>query len=275
MTDKPQRRWSLEVVPAHAHRVSLVRGLVEEVFVTMIPGSEIKTVLGAIETMAGQGFIPVPHIAAREFGSETELNGFFEGMRSLGVRKALLLAGGAGRPAGPFLETLDVLRSKAFERAGLRVVGLAGHPEGNPEDPNSRLSLEKKLQFLHEAGLGVEIVTQWSFSPENVSGYIADLRATGVTETVAVGVAGPSSLQTLLKYAKTCGVTAAKEVLRKQGFSLGRLLMANKPEAFVAAVKGTNRFHLYPFGGLEKCARWLKAEEAATGPDPTGSGCGF
>ena len=266
MTDKSPHRWSLEVVPAHAHGVSIVRGLVEEVFVTMIPGLEIKTVLGAIETIAGQGFTPVPHIAAREFGSEAELNGFFEGIHSLGIRKALLLAGGSGRRPGPFLETLDLLRSEAFARADLRVVALAGHPEGNPEDPNSRLSLAKKLQFLHEAGLGVEIVTQWSFSPENVSAYIADLRATGITETVAVGVAGPASLQTLLKYAKTCGVTAAKEVLRKQGFSFGRLLMSNKPEAFVAAVQGTSRFHLYPFGGLEKCALWLEAQKvAATG----------
>jgi len=264
MADKSQRRWSLEVVPAHAHRVSVVRGLVEEVFVTMIPGSEIKATLGAIETIAGQGFTPVPHIAAREFRSEAELDGFFEGIRDLGIRKALLVGGGAGRLAGPFSETLEVLRSKAFERADLRVVGLAGHPEGNPEDPNSRLSLEKKLQFLHDAGLGVEIVTQWSFSPENVSDYIADLRATGVIDPVAVGVAGPASLRTLLKYAKTCGVTAAKEVLRKQGFSLGRLLMSNNPEAFVAAVQGTNRFQLYPFGGLEKCAQWLEAQKAAT-----------
>ena len=261
--DKPQHRWSLEVVPAHADRVSVVRGLVEEVFVTMIPGSGTKTALGAIETIAGQGFTPVPHVAAREFGSEGELDGFFDGIRSLGIRKALLLAGGASRPAGPYSETLEVLQSKAFERAGLRVVGLAGHPEGNPEDPNARQNLAKKLQFLRGAGLGVEIVTQWSFSPENVSGYIADLRATGVTETVAVGVAGPASLKTLLKYAKTCGVTAATEVLRKQGFSLGRLLVSNKPEAFVAAVRGTSRFHLYPFGGLEKCALWLGAEKAA------------
>jgi methylenetetrahydrofolate reductase (NADPH) len=159
---------------------------------------------------------------------------------------------------------MDIFQTKAFARAELRVVGLAGHPEGNPADSNSRQNLTRKLEFLHAAGLGGEIVTQWSFSPEHVSDYIAELRATGVTETVAVGVAGPASLGTLLKYAKTCGVTAAKEVLRKQGFSFGRLLVSNKPEAFVAAVKGSNRFHLYPFGGLEKCAQWLAAQKTAT-----------
>lgn len=265
MHSESKHRWTLEVVPAHAHRVSVVQGLVEEVFVTMIPGSEIRSTLGAIKTIGEQGFVPVPHIAAREFPGEAELNRFFDGLRDLGVRKALILAGGVGRPAGPFSETMDILRSKAFERTGLNVVGLAGHPEGNPEDPDPRASLDRKLQFLREAGLGVEIVTQWSFSPEHVSGYIEDLRAGGIRETVAVGVAGPASLKTLLKYAKTCGVTAAKEVLRKQGFSFGRLLVSNKPERFVTAVKGTDRFHLYPFGGLEKCAQWLAAQKAGAG----------
>ena len=57
-------------------------------------------------------------------------------------------------------------------------------------------------------------------------------------------------------------MSAATEVLKKQGFNLGRLLVSNKPEAFVAAVRGTSRFHLYPFGGLEKCARWLEEQKA-------------
>lgn len=265
MKDNSSQRWSLEVVPAHAERVSVFRGLVEEIFVTMIPGAEIKAALGALEIIASEGFTPVPHIAAREFKNETELNEFFDEIRRLGIRKALLLAGGASQPAGPYVETMNILQSKGFERAGLRVVGVAGHPEGNPEDPNSRYSLEKKRQFLQAAGIEMEIVTQWSFSPGNVSDYIADLRATGVTETVAVGVAGPASLKTLLKYAKTCGVTAAKEVLRKQGFSFGRLLVSNKPEAFVANVEGTKRFHLYPFGGLEKCAQWLEGQKITVG----------
>lgn len=82
-------------------------------------------------------------------------------------------------------------------------------------------------------------------------------------EPLAVGVTGPASLKTLLKCAQTCGVTAAKEVLRKQGFNLGRLHVSSKPEAFVSAIKGTDRFHINPFGGLEKCARWLEAQRVS------------
>lgn len=101
MPNRSPYRWSLEVVPTHAPRATLVRGLVEEIFVTMIPGSEIKTSLAAIASLTDQGFIPVPHIAARAFKSEAELDGFLREIEQLGVRKALLLAGGASRSAGP------------------------------------------------------------------------------------------------------------------------------------------------------------------------------
>jgi methylenetetrahydrofolate reductase (NADPH) len=267
-TASSPHRWSLEVIPAHADQVSVFRGLVDEIFVTMIPGSEPGAVLAAVETIAGLGFTAVPHLAAREFKSAAQLAEFFDGIRRIGIRKALLLAGGTSHPPGPFAHTLDLLRSDGFARAGLQEVAVAGHPEGNPSDPDSRRSLEQKLEFLHAAKLKVEIVTQWSFSPENVSEYIASLRAAGISETVAVGVAGPAALKTLLKFAQICGVSAATDVLAKQGFSFARLLMSNKPEAFVAGVKGTNRFHLYPFGGLEKCARWLEDQKVAT----TGAG---
>ena len=259
MPNRSPYRWSLEVVPTHAHRATLVRGLVEEIFVTMIPGSEIKTSLAAIASLTDQGFIPVPHIAARAFKSEVELDGFLREIEQLGVRKALLLAGGASRSAGPFAQTLDLLQSKAFARTSLSVIGLAGHPEGNPDDPHSRQSLEKKVEFLRTAKLGLEIVTQWSFSPQPVSAFLMALRTSGLTETVAVGVAGPASLKTLLKYAQTCGVTASMDFMAKHGFSLSRLLMPNKPELFVHAVEGTDRFHLYPFGGLEQSAAWLES----------------
>ena len=88
---------------------------------------------------------------------------------------------------------------------------------------------------------------------------------------VRVGLAGPASLKTLLKYAKICGVTAATEVLKKQGFSLGRLLVANDPAKFVTKAGGTQTFHLYPFGGLEKCADWLRSR---THPDGTNARTG-
>lgn len=255
--------WTLEVVPSHAEQAHVFKGLVKEIFVTMIPGTDPADTIKAFKPLQDAGFEPVPHMAVRGFASEADLASFCAGMRDHGIRKALVLAGGQSQPLGPYSESMQVIQSEAFLKSGVEIVALAGHPEGNPEDKNSLDSLLKKWNYLQEKGLGAEIVTQWSFAPDKVSAYIQLLRERGVEAPVRVGVAGPASLKTLLKYAKICGVTAAKEVLRKQGFSFGRLLMSNDPGKFVANVSGTQCFHLYPFGGLEKCARWMQ-EHAGT-----------
>lgn len=261
-----RHEWTLEIVPAHADRVDLFRGLVKEIFVTMIPGTPAEASLEALPRMIAAGFAPVPHIAARNFNKEEELDAFFSRLRHLNVRKALLLAGGHGQVAGPFRHTLDMLSTDSFARAGLKCVAVAGHPEGNPEDPQSWQSLEAKWEFLQNAGIGMEIVTQWSFSPEAVNSYLDRLRERGITAPVRVGIAGPASLKTLLKYAKICGVSASAVVIKKQGFNMGRLLLSNDPAKFVSKVKDHTFFHLYPFGGLEKCSHWLAGRVEAELP---------
>lgn len=253
-------RWTLEIVPDHAEKASVFQGLVKEIFVTMIPGTGQDRILEALATLKTNGFEAVPHIAVRNFISEQEMADFCEGMRRQGIRKALILAGGLGQPAGPFSRSMDLLRFAPFKESGVEVVAMAGHPEGNPADAQPMVSLREKADYLQSAGLSGEIVTQWSFSPDKVSQYLQVIKEEPFAMPVRVGVAGPASLKTLLKYARICGVAASTEVLKKQGFSLGRLLFSNDPKGFVRKVKGSPYFHLYPFGGLEKCAEWLNKQ---------------
>lgn len=250
--------WTLEIVPQHAERAKCFAGLVDEVFVTMIPGCdplEVSECLGRVQQM---GYRPTPHVAARCFKDEAQLESFFQGVRERGIEKALLLAGGLSKPDGPYGDTFSLLETHAFAAAGLKTVAIAGHPEGNPVDSDSWANLVRKYEWLHERNYAVEIVTQWTFSPDAVNDYLARLREAGIEAPVRIGIPGPANLQTLLKYAQICGVTAAKEVLKKQGFTFGKLLMRNNPAKFVEKVTGTSHFHLYPFGGLEKSAEWLR-----------------
>lgn len=94
--------WTLEIVPSHADQVAVFRGLVREIFVTMIPGTSPADTIQAFKSLQDAGFNPVPHIAARGFASETELRAFCDGMRVHGIRKALVLAGGQSKPFGPY-----------------------------------------------------------------------------------------------------------------------------------------------------------------------------
>jgi len=256
--------WTLEIVPAHAEQVETVAGLVREIFVTMIPGTNAVDVLHALAKVKAAGFEPVPHLAARSFSEQPQLQHFCDGLRDHSIKKTLVIAGGLSKPGGRYDNSLQVLQSEAFQQSGVETVALAGHPEGNPVDSDAFQNLRSKIALLTKEGKSTEVVTQWSFSPAMVNAYLERLKSEGFNIPVRIGVAGPASLKTLIKYAKICGVTAASEVIKKQGFSLGRLLVSNDPVKFVRQVKGTRTLHIYPFGGLEKTADWLQRHAQAT-----------
>ena len=263
MKENRAKGWTLEIVPSHAEKVSLFAGLVDEIYITMIPGSPVEDCHRAAGKVLESGFLPVPHVAARNFQREQELDEFFRAIRSLGLPKVLLLAGGQSEPGGPYGSSFDLIESESFRRAGLKSVALAGHPEGNPEDAQSYGHLIEKCRLLRGIGLCPEVVTQWSFCPEKTENYLEALANEGLDIPIRVGVPGPASMKTLLKYAQICGVSASTTALKKQGLSMSRLLFANKPDKFVSQVRRARHFHLYPFGGLETCAEWLKSRPAS------------
>ena len=55
----------------------------------------------------------------------------------------------------------------------------------------------------------VHIVSQFSFSPERILAWLKALRACGIAKPVKVGMAGPTSMPALLRYARRCGVNAS------------------------------------------------------------------
>ncbi|MEL0178660.1 MAG: hypothetical protein VXA33_04080, partial [Deltaproteobacteria bacterium] len=61
--------------------------------------------------------------------------------------------------------------------------------------------------------------------------------------------------------AQVCGVRASTEVLKKQGFNLGKLLFVNKPDRMVREIQGHQQLHLFPFGGLGKASEWLEQQQ--------------
>jgi len=92
---------------------------------------------------------------------------------------------------------------------------------------------------------------------------------------MAVGIAGPANVTTLLKYALRCGVFASVGLLGKQSGSVLRLLSEAGPEPVVQALAAQSvvaqaakvgaaqfsRCHLFSFGGIERTARWARAVE--------------
>ena len=87
---------------------------------------------------------------------------------------------------------------------------------------------------------------------------------------VIVGLAGPATPATLMKFALRCGIGNSMRAVRSQIGRFGRLLtdtgpdevmrgLQSAPEAATAPIAG---FHLFPFGGLRKSADWLRDSSA-------------
>ena len=241
------------------------------VYVNHLPHHSLADSLGAIAALRAAGLEPVPHIAARRIGSRAELESFLE---RAGVRKALVLGGDEPEARGPFADGASLIRSGLLEANGLREIGLPGYPEGHPRIP--QLALEQvfaeKLALASGHGLGAYVVTQFCFAPARILEYCASLARSAPGVPVYAGLAGPTSLASLLRFAQRCGVSASLRALQAQGLNAVRLVTHTDPGDQLAALAhycGAHAdcnvvgVHVFSFGGVTAAAGWMNRIVAA------------
>lgn len=228
-------------------------------------GHEIR--VAAAIAVRGLGFEPMPHFSARRMGSHDEFVRFLEAaVREAAVERCFVVAGDPSTPEGPFADTMSVIETGAFERAGIKVIGVGGHPEGHPVMSKDECwrALETKCAAIEARGMAPLIVTQFAFDAGTILTWLAELRARGLDHPVRIGVPGPAGIKTLMRFAAMCGVGASAAVLKKYGISLGKLIGPAGPEKLLDTLAarlgdehGAVRLHFYPFGGVAKTVDWI------------------
>jgi len=249
--------WSMEIIPHNINDVSLIPEFVNEIYITMIPGADCRETIEAANGIQAAGKQAIPHIAARSFSGPEVLNKCLSGLQDAGIKRVLLIGGGVPEPAGEYASVMDLLKTGLFAENGINSFDFAGHPEGNPDDPKSEYHLLEKLKWTKEREFSTRIVTQWSLNSQKTNNWISDLREKGVSNPIHLGVPGPSTIKTLMRFAKVCGVKASTQVLRKQGMNISKLMFVNKPDKIISELSGYDQLHLYPFGGIAKSTAWL------------------
>jgi len=247
-----------------------------DIFVGIVPGENHHQVLETAAAVRRAGFNPVPHIAARNLLSFTQLNDYLaRAAGEAGVTKALVIAGDAERPCGPFPSSVDLLATGLFQKHGIRSVGVAGYPEGNPKIARHALdqALKRKLEIAAQGGLEPWIATQFCFETGPIIRWLTALRERRVDVPVRIGLAGPASVATLLKFALRCGIGNSLHTLKARPNSVTRLLGETEPDQLVrelaAAVAQMPALspvglHFYAFGGVPKTAQWIERMLAAS-----------
>lgn len=255
--------------PEDARRIAELLPAGTPVYVNHLPRNGIEHTLKALIALRESNLEPVPHVAARRLSSREEARSFLEkAVRMAGVAKFLLIGGDVASPLGPYTQAVDLLKEEFVGGSGLAQVGLAGYPEGHPRIPTAALNeaLEEKLALASRIGLSPYLVTQFSFAPGRIVEFCADLARRAPDIPVYVGLAGPTSPVSLLRFAQRCGVSASLRALQAEGMRAVRLITHVDPtdqllmlarHARSGSASNVVGVHLFSFGGVARTAAWM------------------
>jgi methylenetetrahydrofolate reductase (NADPH) len=268
------RRASTEI---STHDEDLLPTLTKELpagmtlYVAHTPKTALDDVVRVAIKAQSLGFRASPHIVARRLASEDALRTALRQLTDAGVHQVLLVAGDVQRPAGKFTSTLEVIDTGLLETCGIKRAGVAGHPEGHTAIGPAALlaALLHKQEFAVHTGIKAHIVTQFGFNPDAVCAWDKRMTEQNISMPVHVGIAGPTPLPKLIKFAIKCGVGASMHSLARNLTAMANLArLATTPEEMLLGLirgrvvyAGTRLVqpHFYAFGGVLATARWIRA----------------
>jgi methylenetetrahydrofolate reductase (NADPH) len=241
------------------------------VYLTAVPRIDTRELVSAAAALRKAGLEPVAHIAARRLTDAAQLSELLAGVRGEADMRRVLVIGGDIASSGVFPDALAVIQKGLLREAGIEEIGIGGYPEGHPRIAQGALeaALDQKIAAARAAGLRVFIVSQFSFSGEQILVWLKRLRACGIAVPVKVGLAGPASVNALLRYAQRCGVAASARGLMSGAATglIGQIAGRARPDAIIEALAAAGDLgiapHYFSFGGAVETARY--ACEAAAG----------
>ncbi|MHA1529085.1 MAG: methylenetetrahydrofolate reductase [Alphaproteobacteria bacterium] len=274
--------YSIEVMPRTAEKIADFRDILPEgtrVYIAQIEGTPIEDMVAAAKRIAGEGFPVMPHFPARMIADEAVLGDWIARYQGeAGIDQALLLAGGLDQPQGKFHCSMQLLESGLFDRAGFKRLHVAGHPEGNRDidpggsDQNVMEALRWKQAFSARTDAEMALATQFCFEARPVIEWVERLQREGITLPIHIGIAGPAKLQTMIRFAMTCGVGPSLRVLQRRARDVAKLVLPFTPEEILTELAihkaenpdfGIAQVHFFPLGGINKTAEFTNEFGAA------------
>ena len=268
--------FSIEVMPRTAKKIDDFRRILPKkttVYVAHLEDTPIEEMFFTCRRLICEGMVPMPHIPARIIRNTGELEDWVKEYSSLGVEQSLLLAGNGKTPKGELFNSIQLLETGVFEKHSFKKIQIAGHPEGNKDiDKDGSLertinALKTKQTIAKKTKLQIGITTQFCFDLRPVMEWLEVLESEQINLPISLGLAGPTKLQTLIKYAIMCGVGPSISVLKKRAKDLTKLLLPFEPTEMVDALnsnkknklfKNVQSLHFFPLGGIEASAAFAR-----------------
>jgi len=246
------------------------------VFLTHIKGKRPALQVDAVRRLLGMGYVPVPHLGARNFESDTEFTTQIAALSMVGVSEALFVGGNPLVASGPLSSASQLLAHSAISDSTIRTAFIGGYPEGHPTIPSELLqrAMQMKLDLCHRRRLAPGIVSQFAFDGAVIADWARHLHHEHPGTPVRIGLAGVTSLSKLIRFAALCGVGPSLAAMRRSAGALLNVLADRDPGAVIASIQAQYPhpiaqldLHFFPFGGWKKTLDWIRLCRDATSND--------
>jgi len=238
------------------------------IYITYLPDDNSKNVIETAKKLSLEGFNVIPHLPARTIKDNVDLEKYIGELSEVCGCSSILVIGGGGAQRGSISSTIEVLESDLLSKYNFKSVGVAGHPEGNPDIKQKDLdnAIIQKNEFALKVDYNIYLATQFFFEATSLIEWEKHLESLDNKLEIHAGIPGPASIKTLISYAKSCGIGNSLRFISKQAFNITKLANTKTPDKLIydlANYKNNNlnsklkKLHFYAFGGIKKTSEWL------------------
>lgn len=240
-----------------------------QVTVTCSPVKGVEATLEITETLAAEGHIAVPHLAARMVESTGHLDEIAGRLTAAGLHEVFVIAGDAEKPHGRFADSMDLLEDLLPRTPDLRRVGFGAYPDGHAliDDGAVRDALHRKQAIIHDAGCEGIATTQMCFASRTIREWLIRERDEGFTMAVHLGVPGVVDRTKLMSMGMRLGVGPSLRYLRKNRSALTRLMSSPgyQPDRLLDPLAddlqslGITGLHVFTFNQVAATETWRQS----------------
>ena len=254
-------RYEVLPTPTTAEKVLDCVPLDVHVTVTASGAKGLEATLSLAETLAGHGYVTVPHLAARMISGRAELTEIRSRLAEAGITQ-VFVPGGDVDAVGDYPDAFSLLEDLAHLAQPFEHIGIAGYPETHPkitDDLTVQAMWDKRRHATH-------VVSNLTFDAGAIRQWVGRMRARGVTMPLLLGMPGPIDRAKLLTMATKIGVGESTRFLAKHkstfarlaapgGFTGQRFLeecadVASRPESLIEGL------HIFTFNQIEQTEAW-------------------
>ena len=103
------------------------------IYVTYLPDEDMNKVIDTAKKLKLEGYSVIPHLPARTITNHEELKKYIQALAEDCGCSKILVIGGGGIQKGNITSSIEILETDLLSKYNFKEVGVAGHPEGNPD----------------------------------------------------------------------------------------------------------------------------------------------